>query len=90
MAIFTKNIPQHTDWSVCHEKTHHKNRRKLAPQSVCLLKNFSIYRFSYKLCKIFFNKNSVSIPFKDVINANSISKRGIKPIIVFVPQVSPQ
>ena len=43
MAIFTKNIPKHTDWSVCHDKTPHKTRRKLAPQSVCLLKIFYIY-----------------------------------------------
>lgn len=43
MAIFTKNIPKHTDWSVSHEKTYHKNRRKQALRSVCLLKNFSIY-----------------------------------------------
>ena len=43
MAIFTKNIPKHTDQSVCHNKKTLKTRRKQALQSVCLLQIFYIY-----------------------------------------------
>lgn len=43
MAIFTKNIPKHTDQSVCHNKKTLKTRRKQAVQSVCLLQIFYIY-----------------------------------------------
>ena len=43
MAIFTKNIPKHTDQSVCHNKKTLKTRSKQALQSVCLLQIFYIY-----------------------------------------------
>ena len=43
MAIFTKNIPKHTDQSVYHNKKTLKTRRKQALRSVCLLQIFYIY-----------------------------------------------
>ena len=38
LGFFMSNISKHTDWSVCHEKTHYKKPRNSTPSSVCLLK----------------------------------------------------